>query len=107
MSFHNSKGVSLKFKSPLKNDSQSVKLEKDAIEEYQVLVKRDASLDDDISVLSSTCASSSNNVASVVSLLHEFNDIKDVTQIVLGKLASVQGKTLKELHEQFGLEDQE
>ncbi|XP_051052002.1 DNA repair protein SWI5 homolog [Phodopus roborovskii] len=39
-----------------------------------------------------------------ISLLHEYNDIKDVAQMLLGKLALTQGVTIKELYPDFGLD---
>ena len=35
--------------------------------------------------------------------LHEYNEIKDAGQLLLGKLAEVQGTTVSELYRQFGL----
>lgn len=34
----------------------------------------------------------------LMNLLHEFNDVKDAAQIVLGALANLEGKTFKEMH---------
>ncbi|KAI8118481.1 hypothetical protein FF38_12277 [Lucilia cuprina] len=39
----------------------------------------------------------------IMKLLHEFNDVKDAAQIVIGKLANMQGKTIKELHLEYNL----
>ena len=39
----------------------------------------------------------------IMMALHEYNDIKDATQVVLGYLADLQGVTVKELHQKFGL----
>ncbi|XP_038635446.1 DNA repair protein SWI5 homolog isoform X2 [Scyliorhinus canicula] len=36
--------------------------------------------------------------------LHEYNDIKDVGQLLLGKLAVIRGVTTKELYGEFGLD---
>uniref|UniRef100_A0A8C5XPM5 DNA repair protein SWI5 homolog n=1 Tax=Microcebus murinus TaxID=30608 RepID=A0A8C5XPM5_MICMU len=36
--------------------------------------------------------------------LHEYNDIKDVGQMLLGKLAVIRGVTTKELYPEFGLD---
>ncbi|XP_028612984.1 DNA repair protein SWI5 homolog [Arvicanthis niloticus] len=38
-----------------------------------------------------------------ISLLHEYNDIKDVSQMLLGKLAVTRGVTTKELYPDFDL----
>ncbi|XP_045877755.1 DNA repair protein SWI5 homolog [Meles meles] len=39
-----------------------------------------------------------------ISQLHEYNDIKDVGQLLLGKLAVIRGVTTKELYPEFGLD---
>ncbi|XP_017886370.1 DNA repair protein SWI5 homolog [Ceratina calcarata] len=38
-----------------------------------------------------------------MSLLHEYNDIKDITQMVLGAIAMINKSTIKDLHEQYDL----
>ncbi|XP_052038130.1 DNA repair protein SWI5 homolog [Apodemus sylvaticus] len=38
-----------------------------------------------------------------ISLLHEYNDVKDVSQMLLGKLAVTRGVTTKELYRDFDL----
>ncbi|KAI5706167.1 hypothetical protein M8J75_005490 [Diaphorina citri] len=43
----------------------------------------------------------------VMSKLHEYNDIKDATQIVIGTLANLQQVTVRKLHEDFGLDSSE
>uniref|UniRef100_F6SMZ5 DNA repair protein SWI5 homolog n=1 Tax=Callithrix jacchus TaxID=9483 RepID=F6SMZ5_CALJA len=39
-----------------------------------------------------------------ITQLHEYNDIKDVGQMLMGKLAVIQGVTTKELYPEFGLD---
>ncbi|XP_015449604.1 DNA repair protein SWI5 homolog, partial [Pteropus alecto] len=39
-----------------------------------------------------------------ISQLHEYNDIKDAGQMLLGKLAVIRGITTKELYPEFGLD---
>ncbi|XP_007942554.1 DNA repair protein SWI5 homolog [Orycteropus afer afer] len=39
-----------------------------------------------------------------ISQLHEYNDIKDVGQMLLGKLAIIRGVTTKELYPEFDLD---
>ncbi|XP_006835044.1 PREDICTED: DNA repair protein SWI5 homolog [Chrysochloris asiatica] len=39
-----------------------------------------------------------------ISQLHEYNDIKDVGQMLLGKLAMIRGVTTKELYPEFDLD---
>lgn len=36
-------------------------------------------------------------------LMHQYNDIKDATQVVLGKLSNLEGVTLKEMHLKYNL----
>lgn len=43
----------------------------------------------------------------VMNKLHEYNDIKDATQIVIGQLANLQQVTVRKLHEDFGLDSSE
>lgn len=39
-----------------------------------------------------------------IAQLHEYNDIKDVGQMLLGKLAMIRGVTTKELYPEFDLD---
>lgn len=39
----------------------------------------------------------------IMDLLHQYNDIKDAAQIIIGALANLDGVTLKSLHEKFEL----
>lgn len=39
-----------------------------------------------------------------ISLLHEYNDVKDVAQMLLGKLAVTRGVTTKDLYPDFDLD---
>lgn len=39
----------------------------------------------------------------IMNLLHEFNDVKDAAQIVIGALANMEGKTIKEIHINYNL----
>lgn len=39
----------------------------------------------------------------VMDALHEYNDIKDATQVVLGRLAELRGLTVAKIHEKFDL----
>nr|XP_056716155.1 DNA repair protein SWI5 homolog [Euleptes europaea] len=39
-----------------------------------------------------------------ITLLHEYNEIKDTGQMLLGRLAVIRGVTTKELYPEFGLD---
>uniref|UniRef100_A0A8C8YRR0 DNA repair protein SWI5 homolog n=1 Tax=Prolemur simus TaxID=1328070 RepID=A0A8C8YRR0_PROSS len=39
-----------------------------------------------------------------IAQLHEYNDIKDIGQMLLGKLAVIRGVTTKDLYPEFGLD---
>ncbi|XP_036892786.1 DNA repair protein SWI5 homolog [Sturnira hondurensis] len=64
--------------------------------------KRDL-LDQEISQLISE-GYSVDELEDHISQLHEYNDIKDVGQMLLGKLAVIRGVTTKELYPEFGLD---
>nr|XP_031305393.1 DNA repair protein SWI5 homolog [Camelus dromedarius] len=64
--------------------------------------KRDM-LDKEISQLTSE-GYSVDELEDHISQLHEYNDIKDVGQMLLGKLAVIRGVTTKELYPEFGLD---
>lgn len=52
----------------------------------------------------SNCASTiSQRQAELIYLMHEFNDIKDACQTVLGALATRNQTTIKEMHCLYGL----
>ncbi|TCD64745.1 swi5-like zinc finger protein [Steccherinum ochraceum] len=42
-------------------------------------------------------------VSKHIKLLHRYNEAKDATQILIGKLAMHRGSTIKEVHEEYGL----
>lgn len=39
----------------------------------------------------------------IMDLLHQYNEIKDGTQIIIGALANVENTTIKSLHERYNL----
>lgn len=41
--------------------------------------------------------------AELMELMHQYNDIKDATQKVLGALAVMEGATVKEMHVRYNL----
>lgn len=49
--------------------------------------------------------SEKDNKSIKVQLLHEFNDIKDATQIVINYIANVEGTTVSKVHKRLNLLD--
>lgn len=41
----------------------------------------------------------------IMKALHRYNDIKDATQIVLGRLANLEGVTVAEMHRKYNLRE--
>lgn len=41
----------------------------------------------------------------IMDALHYYNDLKDAAQIVLGRLACLEGTTVAHIHHQFGISD--
>ena len=69
----------------------------------QGLLKQEKDIDDEISKLEQEgyCTS---ELDVHIDKLHKYNDIKDLTQKVLGKLAELDGVSVASLHTQFGLD---
>ncbi|KAI0354771.1 hypothetical protein OH77DRAFT_1521644 [Trametes cingulata] len=42
-----------------------------------------------------------------IKLLHRYNEAKDATQILIGKLAAYQQRTIRQVHNDFGLTDED
>ena len=43
----------------------------------------------------------------MIQLLHEYNEMKDVGIQLLSLLSNIEGKTMKELYEEYGVKDGE
>ncbi|XP_062063442.1 DNA repair protein SWI5 homolog [Lepus europaeus] len=71
--------------------------------DIQNLKERRDVLDTEISQLLSE-GYSVDELEDHITQLHEYNDIKDVAQMLLGKLAVIRGVTTKELYPEFGLD---
>ncbi|XP_066896255.1 DNA repair protein SWI5 homolog [Kogia breviceps] len=70
--------------------------------DIQKLKEKKDMLDKEISQLISE-GYSVDELEDHISQLHEYNDIKDVGQMLLGKLAMIRGVTTKELYPEFDL----
>ncbi|XP_028918559.1 DNA repair protein SWI5 homolog, partial [Ornithorhynchus anatinus] len=71
--------------------------------EIQKLKQKKDTLDQEISQLSAEGYSVSE-LEEHISLLHEYNDIKDAGQMLLGRLAVIRGVPTKELYPEFDLD---
>ncbi|KZO98802.1 Swi5-domain-containing protein [Calocera viscosa TUFC12733] len=38
-----------------------------------------------------------------IRILHEYNELKDATQMMLGRLASMRDTTIRQVHDEYGL----
>lgn len=68
-------------------------MSRDKQELYSKLIKTEMKLDEFLN--------GKNHIQ--VQLLHQYNDIKDATQIVLNHLANIQNTTVTEIHKKFDL----
>lgn len=66
-------------------------------EEYDKLLELDNQLD--------KILKEPNNKFVQVNLLHQYNDIKDATQVVINYLANIEGTTITEIHKRLNLTD--
>ncbi|XP_044515630.1 DNA repair protein SWI5 homolog, partial [Gracilinanus agilis] len=101
-----SKRHSASFRSPVptpKSDQADETNENSLRLEIQELKQKRDALDQEISQLMSEGYVVSE-LEDHISLLHEYNDIKDVGQMLMGKLASIRGVTTKELYPEFDLD---
>ncbi|XP_076211892.1 DNA repair protein SWI5 homolog, partial [Aptenodytes patagonicus] len=71
--------------------------------EIKELKQKDLALDQEIAQLLSE-GYSLEELEKHISLLHEYNDIKDAGQMLLGKLAVIRGVTTKQLYPEYDLE---
>uniref|UniRef100_A0A8C0ZKU1 DNA repair protein SWI5 homolog n=1 Tax=Cyanistes caeruleus TaxID=156563 RepID=A0A8C0ZKU1_CYACU len=71
--------------------------------EIEELKRKDLALDQEIAQLLSE-GYSLEELDKHISLLHEYNEIKDAGQMLLGKLAVIRGVTTKQLYPEYDLE---
>ncbi|XP_050426164.1 DNA repair protein SWI5 homolog [Adelges cooleyi] len=74
-----------------------------SLDEYDNLLEVEKNLDDQLKELQSKQIERQQ----VMNALHEYNDLKDAAQIVLGRLACLEGTTVAHIHRQYGIEDDE
>lgn len=73
----------------------------DLLEKYKSLKRKEAELDAEIASLESRGVST--DLTPQMQALHRYNEMKDLTQFVLGYLATAKQTTVGELHERYGL----
>ncbi|KAM9793198.1 DNA repair protein SWI5 homolog isoform X2 [Syngnathus typhle] len=98
--FSKMRKVHSNFKSP-GQITKSCKLSPE--EEVEELEKRSMQLDTEIAQLEME----GYNVEELdchIDMLHEYNDIKDIGQSLLGRIAALRGTTVRDLYSHFGLE---
>ncbi|KAM8934274.1 DNA repair protein SWI5 homolog [Pelodytes ibericus] len=94
------------FKSPVQSPACNQPCqgsEKNLQTEILELKEKEAALDQEISQLESQ----GYNMAELeehISLLHQYNELKDAGQMLLGRLAVLRGVTTKDLYAEFGME---
>ncbi|XP_069604195.1 DNA repair protein SWI5 homolog [Ranitomeya imitator] len=94
------------FKSPVQSPSVSkapAAHEEDLQREISDLKHKERNLDEEIRKLEAEgfCV---DELDEHISLLHEYNELKDTGQMLLGRLAAVRGVTTKDLYAEFGLD---
>ncbi|XP_041429177.1 DNA repair protein SWI5 homolog [Xenopus laevis] len=93
------------FKSPVQSpcSSQSSRGSEFSLQkEVSELKGKVAALDQEISQLESEGVSVAE-LEEHITLLHEYNELKDAGQMLLGRLAVLRGVTTKELYAEFGM----
>ncbi|XP_062410130.1 DNA repair protein SWI5 homolog [Sardina pilchardus] len=92
--------VNSSFKSPVQSVSSSQALPEREVEE---LKKKRDELDSQITLLQNE-GMDIQELDQHIDLLHEYNDIKDIGQTLLGQLATLRGVTTRDLYSLFDLE---
>ncbi|XP_041482181.1 DNA repair protein SWI5 homolog [Lytechinus variegatus] len=92
------------FKSPMRNVDEKKQAETpESIEkENDRLRERLLELDKEISELKDE-GLSEDELQLHIKKIHEYNELKDMTQMLLGRIAMLEGVTTRELHEEMGL----
>ncbi|KAF4082705.1 hypothetical protein AMELA_G00154670 [Ameiurus melas] len=93
------KKVNSSFKSPVPSTLNNVCVDEEIGELQKTLLQ----LESDITLLESEGVRV-HELDLHINLLHEYNDIKDIAQTLLGRLAGLRSVTTRDLYAQFGME---
>lgn len=75
----------------------------DSDDEKQELLKKLKELDEELASYEGVNKTDEERKKEIMELLHEYNKIKDSTQVILGALADIEGVTVKKLHQKYNL----
>lgn len=86
----------------LHSNNKNILLTEEEIREYFKLVEYEKMLDQELSNLKME-ETEFRSTQETMDLLHKYNDIKDVTQMVLGAIAVANKTTIRNLYKQYDL----
>ena len=86
----------------LHSNNKNILLTEEEIREYFKLVEYEKMLDQELSNLRME-ETEFRSTQETMDLLHKYNDIKDVTQMVLGAIAVANKTTIRNLYKQYDL----
>ncbi|XP_048587731.1 DNA repair protein SWI5 homolog isoform X2 [Nematostella vectensis] len=89
------------FKSPIQATTKPSEVRSDNPHKIQELHKKLHELDSEIQVLKKEYHE--DELQHHIEKLHEYNEIKDVGQLLIGRLGELEGKTTRSLYAEFGL----
>ncbi|XP_063172374.1 DNA repair protein SWI5 homolog [Candoia aspera] len=92
------------FKSPVLPPRSHQAADKDVLQrEIEEMKRKELALDQEIAQIKAE-GYSLEELENHITLLHEYNEIKDTGQMLLGRLAAIRGVTTKELYPEFDLD---
>ncbi|KAL7978498.1 DNA repair protein SWI5 homolog [Crotalus tigris] len=98
------RSCSASFKSPVLPPKSCQPADKDVLQhEIEELKHKELALDQEIAQIKAE-GYSLEELENHISLLHEYNEIKDTGQMLLGRLAAIRGVTTKDLYPEFDLD---
>lgn len=98
-------GFSAPFRSPSRNTGQD-QAQGSLDEQLATLKKQELELDNEITSLEEL-GLKTEELQVHIKNLHRYNEIKDAAQLVMGRLAELEGVTVKEMHEKYEISSSE